>query len=420
MKRKHEMFWNNNYEWLNIWYGITTDSDRYRGHDFVEANGRVFFKIKLSTIYGEKEQNFSSLRHYLNHNNHKDFQPTPDDWLIGFVKPMSDKHTILDVVPGNEMAINGPSISLSGNRIYWIAEQKTTCDGMELLLTSVSVKYSDKYKSDHQWLKVENIASGMKLQMVLVPHDTEGKESTFLFAEQYSQINKVLALDYDGNYIEISDYDALLGYNENFIYLRYQSDVLRINRSDDSLLRISDQSSKIMQLVYGDYQTVANIVDEIAYVDAARDELFIYERPSVKQPGKCALIGVPLSMYMSDKLKVKERVSCPDVVANRENPLVFDGYKYVWRLNSLWKGFKIYRKDGSLQEQFLVNYRDETKNSPVVFTSPTVIFVEWNSKSDSAFGDCLAYSMNKGLCQMFRLDQSSEDVELFQEESEER
>ena len=122
MKRKHEMFWNNNYEWLNTWYGITTDSDRYRGYDFVEANGRVFLKTKMATICGETKQQ-----------------------MIGFVKPMSDKLTILEVIPEQTLAMNGPSISLSGSHIYWIAEQIRGDNGIELLLAKASVKYSDKY-----------------------------------------------------------------------------------------------------------------------------------------------------------------------------------------------------------------------------------------------------------------------------------
>lgn len=420
MKRKHEMFWNNNYEWLNTWYGIRTDSNRYRGYDFVEANGRVFFKAKLSTIYGEKEQNFSSLKNYLSNENHHNIQMTSKDWLIGFVKPMSDKLTILDVIPDKTLAINGPSISLSRSHIYWIVEQKRVSDGMELLVANASVKYSDKYKIDHQWLKVENIASETIIQMVLVPHDSVGCERTFLFAKQHGQISKILALDNDGNCIEICEYDVLLGYNENYIYIRYMGDIQRINRSDTSLLSISNLSSEITSLVHGDNQMADNFADEIAYVDAARDELFLYEKKSTKHPGECALIGVPLHMNALEKPTVKERVSCPEVVANRENPLIFDGYKYVWRINSLWKGYKVYRKDGSLQEQFLVNHCCETKNSPVVFTSPTVIFIEWNSNPDDSLGDCLSYSTNKGLCQMFRLDNHSECKTIFQEEAEDR
>ena len=397
MKRKHEMFWNNNYEWLNTWYGITTDSDRYRGYDFVEANGRVFLKTKMATICGETKQQ-----------------------MIGFVKPMSDKLTILEVIPEQTLAMNGPSISLSGSHIYWIAEQIRGDNGIEVLLAKASVKYSDKYKIDHQWLKVKNITSETALQMVLVPHDSVGCESTFLFAGQYDQMNKIFALDHEGNWKEICEYDVLLGYNESFIYIRYLDDIQRINRSDTSILSISSLSSEIAGLVYGDDQTVTNIVDKIAYVDAARDELFLYEKQSAKHPGKCALIGIPLNENSFEKLKVKERVSCPEVVANRDNPLVFDGYKYVWRINSLWKGYKVYRKDGSLQEQFLVDESCETKNSPVVFTSPTVIFIEWNSNPEDISGECLSYSTNKGLCLMFRLDNHSESKDVFQEESEER
>ncbi len=143
--------------------------------------------------------------------------------------------------------------------------------------------------------------------------------------------------------------------------------------------------------------------DSLAFVDAARDEFFFYEKEKAGHPGESALIGLQYNINRDGAVVSKERIACPDVVADGDNPLIFDGYKYVWRLNSLYKGYKMFRKDGSLREQFIVDRNDEVANSPVVFTSPTLTFVEWEKAADSETGRRLSYSTNKGLCRMFCL-----------------
>ncbi len=398
MKRKNAMFLNNNCEWLKIWYGISAVSDRYSGYDVVEANGRVFVKASLSTIIGNGAGSVAELTDATTGIDEKILKATPDDLFIGFVKPTSMKVTILDVISAKETGFaEYPTISCNGDEVTWIDRTDSRGDTLFVTIKSASVKYTENYRISESDISVEqSVLAGRRPQMFLKPYSVQNDDplSSYLFAadpDADRRGNVILASDPDGKFSELCTYDRLYGYNEDMIFLGSIEDgIILIDRSNNKITTMNEFPG------YG--------IDDLAYVDAARNEFCFYEEPGCSHPGKCALIGLAYSSFEENAPVTRERFSCPDVVSNFENPLIFDGYKYVWRMNDLWKGYRVFRKDASLRDQFIVDESDERAASSVVFTSPTVIFTEWDGS--------LSYSTNKGLCQMFRLDAKSSGKKL--------
>ena len=375
------MFWNNICEWLQAWYGISAVNDCYSGFDCVEANGRVFVKVKASTLPD------LDIRGSLQFPD-----STINDHIIGFVKPTSEKITILDVVEsGNSIMTDHTTLSARKDEVTWIRRFSDNKDKTVIDTITASARISDGYALKKRDVVIgSEIIGNRKPMMVLFPYHHESFEDAFVFAGTCNAATTdmvLLSVSFKGECRQICRYDKLYGYNEKTIFLAEGNKVVIVDRSTGAV-RIMDDTE----------------TSSLAFVDAARDEFFFYEKREAKHPGESALIGLRYDIKGDGTIVSKERIACPDVVSDEDNPLIFDGYKYVWRLNSLHKGFKVFRKDASLREQFIVDRKDESANSPIVFTSPTITFVEWESTSDTKTGRRLSYSTNKGLCQMFKID----------------
>lgn len=413
MKRKCAMFWNNSCQWLKTWYGISAVSERYSGFDFVEANGRVFFKAKLSTIMGSESECITEQMDEkgIFEVDDKFLRATNKDFFIGFVKPTSQKATILDVISADDsITMEHPTISVGKDIVSWIKKQEILDDSVAIEVASASTKYSENYAMSTETVKITiDMLKGRKPVMVMRPYGTSDGDVCIFAADmtRQSQEYALLSVSQDGSAKELCLYDKLFGYNDKNIFLARNNDII-----------IVDRETKEVSILK---QCAGYAFDNLAYVDTARNEFFFYEKEGMKHPGKSAFIGLALSFDKGCEVISKERIECPDVVANADNPLIYDGYKYVWRVNSLWNGYKIYRKDGSLREQFIVEGDKEEAKSPTVFSSPTVIFVEWEKNvEDESDGRCLSYSTNIGLCQMLLLDDSGRGRDVILPEPEDR
>lgn len=402
MKRKSAMFWNNSCEWLKRWYGISAVKELYSGYDFVEANGRVFFKARLSTILDDGVESISNLMTSKDAEMLEDkyASATGEDFFVGFIKPTSQKITILDVLPESAAVLaEHPTISTNSSSISWIKDVNVCDDRVTITINNASSQYSDDYNITTSEFVLKDInVNSIKPLMALLSYEPKD-QFTYVFIQNPSDAENaysLISVSNEGDTDTVCRYDRLFGYNENTIYLSNGSDIILVDRQNGKATKMDK---------------LADDLNYLAYVDTARNEFFYYEDNKAKYPGQSALIGMSLSARDGATKVEKERISCPDVVSTPANPLIFDGYKYIWRLNTLWKGYKLFRKDGSLREQFILKQDKETSDSPIVFSSPTVIFVEWEGG--------LAYSTNKGLCLMSELDDTKQK-KLFYPEPEDR
>lgn len=402
MGKISEFFWNNNLEWLRRWYGISVSGDMYSGHDFVESNGRVFFKVRLKTLLGNNKEGLNELEDgYVDEHLRA---ADPDDWAIGFVKPMSSKATIIEVLSKDMNDPGAPSISVHSGGISWIEGYDSTERGMEIRMASASSKYEDEYAITRINISV-NDSDVMKMRPTLVLPDDSKYYVFFSKANGKKMCRSLYSVDTDGNVTHITDSDVLYGYNEDTVYLGEGTGLFDLDR----------RSGKMNDL----YTTIPEITDFPAYIDANRNELFFYENPGSGHPAECALIGFAIKKQDNGYKVSKERVECPEVFADDRNPVIFDGKRYVWRVTSLWSGYKVFRRDASLKEKFLVEKANETAGTPVVFSTPSSIFIEWGTK-DNPKDVRLSYSTNKGLCRMFATNAEAGHPKAIQPEDEDR
>ena len=429
MKRKNKFFWNDSYAWLYRWYGITSDSDRYLGHSFVEANGRVFFVAKLCAAFGDEMEGIQRIRERDALDN-KVLNASPSDYGVFFVKPMSAKATLIDVLREisfkNAVLESQPILTTFYHGISWIDAVMVEGSDIKIRVAVASARFKEDYaiKVEEYLMREINIPD-MKPVFVLLPGDYYSKNGNMIpeyvcFSNCSGERFSLYKAEADGNVSRICGMSMLFGYNENTIFVEDEGKVLAVERKNGEVTDLGDILKKqIKKMVYVEREVPEMLCNAIAFVDSARDEFFFYQNPNVEYPGKCALIGIALSKQDNDYSVIMERVECPDCFSGKDNPLIFDGYSYVWRLNNLWSGYKIFRRDGSLKGQFLVGEDKECAKKPLVFTSPTCVFVEWDS-ADNNLGRRLSYSTSRGMCQMLALDDGSVALDAFFSEVENR
>lgn len=422
MGKTNEFFWNNNLEWLNHWYGISASDEMYCGEDFVESNGRVFFKARLSSLIGSNKEGLDGLDDVCVDENLK--KADANDWAVGFVKSMSLKATIIEVLKADMHDKGYPTLSVHTGGISWIDGHDNDDGCCRIRVACASSKYLDDYRVTYRETVInDSSVSGMKPTMILIDKTEENRimEGYVFFADCKDNDKKRKMYSVKNDSLRfITDVDTLYGYNEKVIYLGSEGRLYSVIRKSGEAEDLNDVLEGLMRTgIYEESSSSYSIRDSLAYIDSGRNELFFYEKQGAKYPGECALIGLTMQKREDGYHVLKDRIECPEVLPNGNNPVIFDGSRYIWRIKDLWSGYKIFRRDGSLRNKFLVSEEDETSGSSVVFSTPSCIFMEWGIKGEP-YDVRLSYTTNKGLCRMFAVNPDEKCLKVIPPEDEDR